>query len=832
LVRNQGVEFPSFNVAGIETVCRYIQSAADMQAWDAVAYADYTVDDVTYLGEDIDMAGVTGWTPINQFIGTFDGQNHRIYNLSVSGSEYVGLFRINKNATVKADIRNVIVGTKDGKNWDGVSNFTHSNSATRTTWYYIGVVAKTQGAATMENVINFAKVEVAAGSNGKTRAAGVCGNWSSSENIQNCANYGPVFNNATETGLDGTKVATSVLGGVIAQCDTPVSIISCHNYGDVTNNNTYVKWIGGILGNTSKAVTVSGCENHGNFSSVKAYTSWLGTGGVVGYLYNSDGKIENCKCLDCTLTTASQVVAGIAAQVESASISGCVVSKIEAKATGGGFAAGIVGYTTQTSGKTGSSISNCSVADSKFSGAGRIGGIGGRLINATVSDCTVTGSIMTNTSTYTGGIIGIAETGTSVYRSTVSGNCEIYGAGEIGGICGYFKTSSTVSHCKVENSSISMTGGEDVGGIAGWTQGDTVIEDCDVNNVTITASTNYTGGIAGLPQATTISRCNITGGSIAGANAVGGIIGYSKVNKCEAIDCTVSGAAISGTTNVGGIVGFFDYGNIINCKVYNGSTVTGSADGVGGIIGRAVAKSGNPDLIDNCFVEDIAVTGTYTVGGIIGYEYPDANGPVDIYNCGVDASVTLRATACDTGGDPDKGDSMIGGIVGWARCSDSASTFKIVNSYSHASIACDLAMAHPSAGGLVGYVSLSEAGTGLVSNCTTNITAARLSVGGSAVAAPAQAYGALFGNLPDHTGITFSKNYYIDNLPVGGARNGDGDIIDVTTTGVVLSENQAYADATYSDGSTVPGLLNAFATAYSDYTLKSWTTNAGVPVLN
>lgn len=820
LERNQGIELPSFDVAGIETKCRYIQSADDMKAWDAVAYADFTEKDIIYLGEDIDMSSVTDWVPVNQFIGTFDGQNHRIYNFSVSGSEYVGLFRINKNAAVTANIKNLVVGTKDGENWDGKSSFTHSNSATRTAWYYVGVVAKTQGAATMENVVNYAKCEVAAGSNGKTRAAGVCGNWASSEGIKNCANYGQVINNATETGLDGETVAPSILGGVIAQCDTPVTIQSCFNYGEVINNNPYVQWIGGILGNTAKALTVSACENHGNITNkVAAYTSWLGTGGVVGYLRNADGKIENCKCVDCKLTSASQVVAGIAAQVESAAVSGCEVSGVEAKATGGGFVSGIVAYTTITSGKDGSAISNCNVADCIFTGAGRLGGIGGRHLGSKISNCSVTGCNITNSSTYTGGIVGVAENGTSVFDSTVSGNCAITGSGEIGGICGYFKTSSTVSKCKVENSTISMPGGEDVGGIAGWTQGNTVIEDCEINNVVITADYQYAGGIVGLPQATTVSRCKLTGGSIAGVNAVGGVFGYAKVNKCDAADCEVSGTAISGTTNVGGIVGFLDYGNITNCKVYNSASVTGSGDGVGGIIGRAIAKSGNPNLIDNCFVDGATVTGKYSVGGIVGYEYPDKTGPVDIYNCGVSASSSLIATACDTGGDPTKGDSMIGGIVGWARCSDAASTFKIVNCYSHASIACDLAMAHPSAGGIVGYVSLSDAGTGLIQNCTSNITADRLQVGGAAVTSSASQYGAVYGLLPDHAGITVSNCYYVEGLPLGEAG-----------AGVVLSGNEAFAAASYAN--SAKDKLNLNAAAYTAHTLYGWKAQDNLPVLS
>ena len=741
LERNKGIEFPSFTVSGITTKCRYIQNAADMQAWDAVAYANFTADDVIYLGEDIDMTGVTGWVPVNQFIGTFDGQNHRIYNFQISGNEYVGLFRVNKASDDTADIRNIVFGTKDGSTWDGVSSITHTSSKNRTTWYYLGVVAKTQGAATMENVVNYAKVEVASGCNGKTRAAGVCGNWSSTEGVANCTNFGTVINNATESGqksTSSTAVEISILGGVFAQLDTPANISNCFNYGEIVNNNPYVKWIGGILGNTSQVTTVSECENYGNITNnVAAYTSWLGTGAIVGFLNNAEGKILRCKCSGAVLSSASQVVSGIVAQMLNCEVSDCTVSDISVTATGGGFCSGIVGWESTAGG----SVKNCSVTGSSFTGAGRISGIVGRLQGGTVSNCSVSDCAISNTSSYSGGIVGVAESKPTVTDCSVS-RTKIYGAG-------------------------------------------------------------YTGGIVGYASGAT----------------------YAKVENCVVDDLTL----VSGAGNVGGIVGWLDMGDILKCKVTGGAAVVGSADGVGGIVGRAIAKSGNANLIDNCLIENASVSGAYSVGGIVGYEYPDSNGPVDIYNCGVASSVTLCATSCDTNGDPAQGDCMIGGIVGWARCSDNASSFKIVNCYNNAPITCDLAMAHPSAAGILGYVSLSDAGTGLVANCSTNITADLLKVGGSAVTAAAQSYGALFGNIPDVAGLTISNNCYIDALPAGGARDGDTLIDSAAAANLVMTGNNALAEATF--GAAAVGKLNAFTASYTAHTLFGWKAQDGFPVL-
>ena len=458
-----------------------------------------------------------------------------------------------------------------------------------------------------------------------------------------------------------------------------------------------------------------------------------------------------------------------------------------------------------------------------------IGGIAGQADGTgEIDSCNNYGSLVNENdqTSFMGGIVGCTANVDNTIRDCINFG-DIYATkfrvnafGGVGGVVGYI-IKGTVSGCYaygcvVSNSAECDTWRVTTGGIAGYLENAT-LKSCVAEGAVVTATKAYNvGGIAGLTEnAPHIIDCKVVDGSkVIGAQRTGGIVGYAmgKTNL-DISSCEVSDSEISGTLNVGGIVGWLDTGSIKYCKVTKESTVTASGDGVGGVVGRAIAKGGTSNLIDGCLVDGGSeISGKYSVGGIVGYEYPDANGPVDIYNSGVASSVTVRATACDTGGDPEKGDSMIGGIVGWARCSDSGSTFKIVNCYSHAKIVCDLAMAHPSAGGLLGYVSLSAAGTGLVSNCTTNLTADRLLVGGSAVGSSSTQFGALYGILPNRA-ITVSNNYYIDSLPIGEAGES-----------VVVSDNEAFAAAVYQDGSTVPAKLNAFS--YSDYTLSKWKADA------
>ena len=524
------------------------------------------------------MNGVS-WTPVNQFAGIFDGQNHRIYNLSVSGNAYVGFLRLNKEAV--ACLKNAVFGSADGETWDGVSNFTHSNSANNYTWYYVGVFAKTQYSATMENVTNFAKVEVAAGSNGKTRIGGICGNWASTGTIKNCYHYGDIVNNATATGQSSntnTAVATSVLGGVIAQCDEPAVIDGCQNWGTVTNNNPYVKWVAGILASSGQAVTLKNCINHGTIkNTVNAYTSWLGTGGIAGYLSGAGATIDACQSVDASVSTVCHVVGGIAAQLGKGTIQNCIVSN--SKITGNkDFPAGILSY------------------------------------NATA--------------------------GALIKGCKVTNNTVIKGNGEIGGIGGRFNAASAIQNCEFSNSTIDAAG-EDAGGIIGWSQNGMTISGCKVDNATISSSTNYVSGVAGLAEKTSVSDCVVKDSKISGAIGVGGFAGFVKNAGDFSFDgCVSQNSAITGKHSVGGIIGYtYSNGasnvtnvNVFNCGTDSATTLRATAsdstppDGdcmVAGICGwMRLQSTGSFKIVNSyCNAKIVCdqIVNTLSAGGVLGY---------------------------------------------------------------------------------------------------------------------------------------------------------------------------------------------------------------------
>jgi hypothetical protein len=206
----------------------------------------------------------------------------------------------------------------------------------------------------------------------------------------------------------------------------------------------------------------------------------------------------------------------------------------------------------------------------------------------------------------------------------------------------------------------------------------------------------------------------------------------------------------------------------------------------------------------------------------MGYAYPDANGPVLFYNSGI-INTTLEATANDDkNADPTKGDSMIAGICGWPRCSDSGSTLKAINCFLHfapGGLICDMQMVNASAAGFTGYMSVSAAGSVTVQNCVTNLGANDMMIGGAPVSADySTRYGALFAHSPNDRTVDFSHNYCVTGLPMYGVKGSK-----VTTV-----DNEAFAPGELGSAAEK---LNAFAASYTDYPLKSWKVVDGLPVL-
>ena len=202
----------------------------------------------------------------------------------------------------------------------------------------------------------------------------------------------------------------------------------------------------------------------------------------------------------------------------------------------------------------------------------------------------------------------------------------------------------------------------------------------------------------------------ITGGTYVGL--FGYVIGATIQNVI------ISSGKVTGSSDVGGIVGYTEtLTNIINCVNY--ADIVASGKDAGGILGRwqytATAGSGK---IEGC-ANYGNVSGTYEIGGIVGYSYADiGNGYTTtkyITNCHNQGNVT--ATSSST--------VYVGGIVGYARTYystyyTSGGKHYIQNCYSTGTISAPSASTKY-VGGIVGYsyVSSSSASASVMTlkNC-------------------------------------------------------------------------------------------------------------------
>jgi hypothetical protein len=124
----------------------------------------------------------------------------------------------------------------------------------------------------------------------------------------------------------------------------------------------------------------------------------------------------------------------------------------------------------------------------------------------------------------------------------------------------------------------------------------------------IDAGTGYcVGSMVGLLGNSTITNCYAEGGSVAGGEKVGGLVGINWGTMTN----SYSEVCVSGDKYIGGLVGFLNQGaTIINC--YSTGSVSGNV-----YVGGLVSYNAYYSIITNCYSTG-SVSGNYGVGGLIG----------------------------------------------------------------------------------------------------------------------------------------------------------------------------------------------------------------------
>ena len=279
LTASRLLEDPGYTVDGNTYI---VASASGLLAWAEAARKDPTLNctlaaDITLTGVD---EGESNWTPIgtsisNAYKGTFDGGDHTITGLTVTGSDqYAGLFG------------------------------------------YIDTGGKVKN-VTLEDV----KIE---SNNGMGNVGGVAG-WSYG-NIENCSVSGSVSGsgmNGIAGGVVGFQVGGSLTGcsssatvnagntagGVAGTTNNGATLTACYATGDVTveNDGTSNAWAGGVVGSNGGG-TLTACYAWGKVTGSGSGTIY--TGGVTGS--NDLGTLTACYHAKGTVSGPTGTTGGVA----------------------------------------------------------------------------------------------------------------------------------------------------------------------------------------------------------------------------------------------------------------------------------------------------------------------------------------------------------------------------------------------------------------------------------------------------------------------------------------------------------------------------------------
>lgn len=190
---------------------------------------------------------------------------------------------------------------------------------------------------------------------------------------------------------------------------------------------------------------------------------------------------------------------------------------------------GLFGYTNRAT------VSNITCNDGFIVSNDEAGGIVGYGSASYVRNCHNFNTVI-STGDYVAGIC--ADGDSDIKNCTNAG--DIKGANNAGGICGYLGTMTEIKNC-INSGDISASG-DYCGGIVGEIVGE--LNDCDIVNCVNTGTVNgqqYTGGIEGSGTETDVVNCYNTG-LVTGSTNVGGIAG--RKTDGTILNCYYTGNSI------------------------------------------------------------------------------------------------------------------------------------------------------------------------------------------------------------------------------------------------------------------------------------------------
>ncbi len=601
----------------------YINDVTDLNALSTFLKNGADTTGVTFiLNNDIDMSGVSNFTPIgsatNTFKGDFYGNGHTISNLKVStSSANAGLFGVIEDS----HIQDVCI--------NGVSVSGGSNTG--------ALVGQVTGTSTIKNISVKGGTVTGSGNN----LGGLIGSLSSNSTLtesytaltvqssSSISNVGGLIGNnngtVSKTYTDGEVKASSAtnVGGLIGTNSGKVST----SY--VMRNVTGATNVGGFIG-----------TNSGNVSNSYSIADVSGSvsGGFIGKNNGGtlSGNVYNIGSGD-AVVNAQGVGSG-----SSTGINGLVIEDMRKKDVmeAQGFTSSngwsylnyvtpVLGGVTATGGGkiyVDSSLTEFEIGDTYYiNSAAQLkrlaemvnaghdtAGIVFVLENDITLDSSFT-SIGTSTEMFKGDFYGnghtISGAQDTIFAYTHNAkiqdvgviNANVSGGDNTGILVGYGEHNTEIINSYVNG---SVSGSNNVGGLAGALVDSTVIN--SFSNAVVNGA-NTVGGLLGKVTNTTVKSSYATGDVTASGNTAGGFIGQLVSGS---ITTAYAEGNVLASSNVGGFVGT------------NGGTIS-NAYSIGRVHGNnrgAFAGTNNGTMTGNVYNSNLEInaTGTGSTSGITG----------------------------------------------------------------------------------------------------------------------------------------------------------------------------------------------------------------------
>lgn len=356
-VRKTGTETPYIKHIVLNNSCSFVgkSNVGSIAGWAQDAIIQNCINNATVEGKGENAGGIVGK---NFGTETSNCENH---------------------GTVKG-VKNVggIAGMLD---WGVISNVQNNNRVEASGENCGGIVGYMISYSTLKDVTNNAQVQ------GKDKTGGVLGYY-----IKNTAHsVQPIYK------LTNTKpvVGSSNVGGIIGCVAGDLTFDGNNENQKCTMSGVSVKGtsnVGGLVGGVenNSTVTLTNFTNNANVIGGYAVGGLVGLlrGAITSSVNNADITSEYNKAGTPSGLSNGAYVGGIVG-VAYGTISHCYNSgNISASGDNSDFLGGIVGYTN-------SNVSYCtSLANSSISGSNQVGGIAGKLQNATIDHCYFNGTIV------------------------------------------------------------------------------------------------------------------------------------------------------------------------------------------------------------------------------------------------------------------------------------------------------------------------------------------------------------------------------------------------------------------------------------------------------